>query len=633
MKKLLATLLVACLALPTGGATALAAPAIEPLAVSVATPCSGYLYSDMWGNNTVDVSVRSLLHGYRTIALSAAGDYAADGQVVTALSVEDLPRGQRTYTVSLADDLCYCDGTPITAADYVFTVLLQSDPAIPALGGVNTNYAHLLGYAAYATGETGVFAGVRLLGERQFSLTISADALPYFYELTYAQVEPTPPGVLAPGYAVRDDGRGAYLQRADAPAASVPAASPLTPTLLEATLTATEGYLHQPAITCGPYQLAAYDPAASTVTLTLNPRYKGNAEGRKGELPSVRILPLEDSAAIAAFANGQVQLLHNIADAEAIAAARQLRAAQQANLSNHLSAGYAFLSFACELPPTDDPAVRKAIAMCLDRDAFCTTLYQNNALPVYGQYSYAQWMLAEDSASLSKFDLGFDVAAARTLLAQAGYTYNEAGEPYAEGMGQTRCKLAGGVLTPLALRWAKTDSKAAELVRQQLTAAFQQLGIRLTLVDLRFDEMLGQYYRAEGARTFHLFFLSELFPFEYDPYPAYRVDDAWQGTFNVTGLRDEAVMDAALRMRRVPSGDTAAYLRRWNVFQERWAAAQPAVPLYCRVEFDLSIPTVSGFVEHAKEGLAAAILYAGYAVPDEAAAQSTPTGTAPPVTP
>jgi peptide/nickel transport system substrate-binding protein len=627
MRKLFALLLAVALALPATGALAQAADAANPYVVAAATRMSGNLYTDMWGVNSVDASVRALLSGYSTIAWSYSGEYGVDSSVVTAFASEDNARGDRTYRFELAKDMTYNDGTPITAADYVFSALLQCDPAIPLVGGQNTGMNYLQGYQRYADGKTGVLSGVRLLGDYAFSITVPVSALPFFYELSYANLTPSPIGVIAPGFAVYDAGNGAYLAQAGQTAPAAPAASPLTAELLGVTLTAEDGYLHQPRVTSGPYQLAVWDPAEATVTLTINPRYRGNAEGRKPELEAVKIVSLSNAAAFDAFAQGTVQMIHNMSDPDVVEAARQMSIAGTANLANHLNSGYAFLAYACELAPTDDVNVRRAIALCVDRAAFITGLYRDNALPVYGYYGYAQWMLQEGSEALAKYDLGFDVETARELLEKAGYVYNEDKKPFVAGKGQVRCKLENGVLVPLALNWAKTASRSADLLKEQLTTAFDQLGIALTIDEMSFTDLLRQYYRVDGERTYQLMFLSELFPYQFDPYFAYQVGDEWQGASNTSGLRDDKLMRAALNMRRVESGDTAGYMAKWAVFQDRWHDVLPTMPIYCTVEFDVSIPSVYLFAEYGRDGLDSAILYATFTEPvlepDVAEAEAT----------
>ena len=49
------------------------------------------------------------------------------------------------------------------------------------------------------------------LGDYEFSMTISADQLPNYYEMANVAYGPEPLAAIAPGCDVKDDGNGAYL--------------------------------------------------------------------------------------------------------------------------------------------------------------------------------------------------------------------------------------------------------------------------------------------------------------------------------------------------------------------------------------------------------------------------------------
>lgn len=623
MKKWLSMLMVlvllpfAALAQGTGTASGNG----EPVVVAIATPLNGYLYSDMWGDNNVDANLRSLLHGYHTVAWQPTGEFTVDKTVVTSYAATDDGRGNRTYTFQLAQNLAYNDGSPITARDYVFTVLLQSDPAITALDGQNTHFNDLLGSADYRTAGSGVLSGVRLLGDYSFSLTVLASELPFYFEPVLMDVFPTPLQVIAPGFTVRDDGRGAYLS--DGTAAGAGAASPLTAELLRGTLTGDRGYSHQPYVTSGPYQLSQYDVANNSITLTANPRYLGNWEGRKPELKTIRVIHMDNEEALQAYARGEVQIVHKMTDTKAIDQARALQTEGKGDVTNFLSAGYIFLAFACEQTPTDDANVRLALAMCIDRNAFCTDLFGGNALPVYAYYGYGQWMVADHTDALAAYEIGFDVDSARALLEKARYIYNEDGEKFEDGKGQVRCRIQKGKLIPLDLRWAKTEGKAADYMEMQLTRACDLLGIRLSVTEMAFSDMLRQYWRTDGERSYNLFFMTETFAFAFDPYQTYNTGDAWQGSVNVSGLRDERLMNAARAMRRVKNGDTETFIAKWLGFQDRWRAVMPTAPVCTNVYFDISQPWLYAFGDNIRYGLARALVYTTLTPPADAPSDGT----------
>ena len=99
---------------------------------------------------------------------------------------------------------------------------------------------------------------------------------------------------------------------------SHPNAASASDRLLQETLTSENGYLHQPKVTCGPYQLVAYDATISLVELKANPAYLGNAEGQKPSIQRVRVIQLLGAEAVAAFERGEVQIVNRLTDGAAI---------------------------------------------------------------------------------------------------------------------------------------------------------------------------------------------------------------------------------------------------------------------------------------------------------------------------
>ena len=84
--------------------------------------------------------------------------------------------------LALAQDLTYNDGTPITTADYAFSILLQTSGALEEATGVRIRESQIEGFAPYVRGETAVLSGLRILGDYSLSITIDEAYRPY-YEL------------------------------------------------------------------------------------------------------------------------------------------------------------------------------------------------------------------------------------------------------------------------------------------------------------------------------------------------------------------------------------------------------------------------------------------------------------------
>ena len=154
------------------------------LTVGNATPMDGKFFTDMWGNATSDIDVRTLVNSYYLIIWGYdTGFFRANPVTVSALSVVENNEKVRKYRFQIADDLYYSDGTKITAWDYAFSVLFQAAPEIAELGGRPLDLSYLVGYEDYVSGKVPYLSGVRVTDERQIEFQVKPEALPYFFEL------------------------------------------------------------------------------------------------------------------------------------------------------------------------------------------------------------------------------------------------------------------------------------------------------------------------------------------------------------------------------------------------------------------------------------------------------------------
>ena len=123
---------------------------LEHLTVGNPTPITGIFFTDLWGTGTSDVDVRNLIHGYNLVRWVAhESRFNVDPSVVTGMAVTENEEGDRTFILVLAGDLVYSDGTPVTAYDYAFSILLQISPAVNQLGGHRVRKEYLLGCEEY----------------------------------------------------------------------------------------------------------------------------------------------------------------------------------------------------------------------------------------------------------------------------------------------------------------------------------------------------------------------------------------------------------------------------------------------------------------------------------------------------
>ena len=615
MKRVL-PLLIAFMMLMTGTLTALAEePEIgkdtgeegfvfpeysyDELTVGNPTPVEGNFFTDMWGNNTSDLDVRELLHGYDLIAWDTEnGMYVTNPTVVAEDGLVELENdsGDRTYLITLYSDLKYSDGTPITARDYAFTLLMETSPVIRELGGTPLRLDYIDGYSEYVSGESAALRGVRIQNDTQLQITVRHEYLPFFYELGLLSCRPYPIHVIAPGCTVRDDGEGAYID------------GPFTADLLQKTvMDPGTGYRNHPVVVCGPYTLTSFDGAVCE--FEKNPYYKGNEQGIIPMIRKLRLVPVENDTMIAQLGAGEVGLLNKVTRADVITQAGDLISTGYYASANYPRVGLTFISFNCERPGLGSQAVRQAIAHCLDKDQVITDYTGYHGLRVDGYYGMGQWMYQllsgtilppveepeeqtsqaqreyEETlaawAELSLDDIPKDelnVAEAVRLLEQEGWV------PGADGI-RTR----DGVSLRMTLAYPQGNNVGDSLERN-FAAHLREAGIELTLQPMEMSALLDQFYH-RGERTADMLYLGSNFDIMFDPAAHFQYGESMTPAWDYTQAEDEELYQLALSMRQTEPGDLLGYCRKWLAFQQRFAEVKPMIPLYSNVYFDY-FPTI-----------------------------------------
>lgn len=600
------------------------------ITVGSVTKVAGQFSTDMFGNNTSDIDIRALLHGYSTVAYTDDASYTLDETVAQVDVATEDDFGNKVYVFHVNDGLTYNDGTPITAKDYAFSVLLQSAPQMAELGASTSGYWHIQGYDQYASGERNYLSGVRLLDDMTFSLTIRANALPYYYELTYVNVTPYPISVIAPGCTVEDDGDGAYID------------GEFTAAVLEKTMLDPEtGYCSHPMVTSGPYQLESYNGETGEVVLKANTRYVGNYAGQRPLIETVVLRETTNTQALAELADGTLDIVNKISDSQVIAEGVAQLSQGTLQASNYLRSGLGFLALACEEGPTSQENIRKAISYCLDQDAFVTAFTGTYGQPVYSWYGLGQWMASEYVSTagedLNTYEMNLDTAT--TLVERAGYVYNAEGDAFREGEDTVRYRLLRGTalneynaledpvveavqvgnknLLPLEIKFARVENnRMCDLVVEQLVPNLEAIGFKVEVVDLSFEDMLAQYYR-EVPRECNMFALATNFTHVFDPIYTWDGEAQYQGYLNTTGIDSARLARQAARLRGTTPGDTERYLQRWQQLMTIFNDELPAIPLYSNMYFDFYANRVQNYAANAHWSWSAAILYTWVAEPEE----------------
>ena len=604
-------------------------PQYDLLKVGSTTPMKGDFFTDMWGNAASDIDVRMLIHSYPLIEWNhEVGRYELNPVVVSGMTETEDREGNRTFRISLYEDLRYSDGTEISASDYVFSILLAACPEISEIGGVSGKADYIQGYEDYAEGKSDRLAGVGLAGRDEFTVTVSHDYLPYFYELGLLNFMPYPIHVIAPGCVVKDDGQGAYIANADGSPDPLFTSELLRKTILDPD----QGYRYHPSVTSGPYILEDFD--GRTASFGLNPYFKGDASGLKPTIERLEYSPADNAALISELENGTLDLVNKIADRETLEKGIALvsSSSDEYAMSSYPRTGLSFLSFCGERSAVSDVKVRQAVAWCLNREAVKDGYEGEFGLAVSGYYGIGQWMYRllsgamaypvptpEETASqeekdryeaglqlmeslnldgVEAYDAGSEeenISRASALLEEAGWTLNSEGEPFRSGEDDVRCRYEGDELVPLELTVDYPEgNRIGELLEQFLLPELGAAGAVLRLRAVPTKELLSEYY-GETDRSCDMIYLATNFDVLFDPARCFEKGEGGDLCWNHTNISDGELYQAARSMSHTEQGNAAEYCSHFVDFQERFSQILPVIPVYSNVYFDFFRRTLHNY--------------------------------------
>ena len=546
------------------------------LVIGTTTDLENDFYDSSFNNNATNYKLYDLIHGYGTITSDIDGEWIYDPTVVASHEEVENEDGTKTYTVTINDGLVWSDGTPITAKNYVFQLLLESSPEMNTVDGYPSQAGYpLVGYQDYFDGKTDKFAGVHLVDDMTYSVTVSAAELPYHYDITYASAAPRPMHVIAPDCDVVDTPEGAMIS------------GDFTSELLLKTINdPTTGYRYNPTVTCGPYLFQSYDISSRQGVVVVNPSYAGDYRGVKPLIEKIVIKTVKSDTMINELASGSVDLLFQCSGSDTINAGLDLVEAGEAQDNTFFRNGYGKVQFDCSQFPTDSENVRKAIAYCLDRNQFAYQYSGGYASVVHSYYGLAQWEYQESKdwidQNLNTYEKNIDEA--KKLLEEDGWTLNADGSAYS-GTG-TRYKDVNGELKPLVIQWCNTSGNpVSELLATMLPEAMAEAGMELKATTTDFPTMLSGI--DHSGEIYNMYNLATGFALASSPWYYFSTDPVWmQGGYNSNWIADEELAAAAEALKPIPYEDTEAWLTAWQNFIAIWNDKLPDIPLYSDEYYD-----------------------------------------------
>ena len=569
------------------------------LVIGSITQVINEFYDTGFSTSETNYNMYDLIHGgYDTVVFSKEGEFQYNDTVVASHEETENEDGTKTYTVTINDGLVWSDGTPITAKDYVFAALLENSDEMAGVDGYpcNSGYTYV-GYDEWLDGSADAFAGIHLVDDMTFSLTVKAEELPYHYDITYALARPRPLHVIAPECDVEDTENGATIT------------GDFTTELLQETINNVEtGYRYNPKVTCGPYLFDNFDEASQQATLKANPEFVGDYRGVKPSIETLVIKTVSSDTMMNELESGSVDLLYGCSGGDTINAGLDLVEEGKAADTTYMRNGYGKIQFDCSVFPTDSQNVRQAIAYCLDRNEFARQYTGGYGSVVHSFYGLAQWEYQDSvewiNENLNTYEMNVD--AAKELLEADGWNLNADGTPYS-GTG-TRYKEVDGEIVPLVITWCNSEGNpVSELLATMLPETMAEAGMELQATTTDFATLQNGILHA-GDTMYNMYNLATGFATANSPWYYFSSDEAWMGNYNTNWIADEELNDAVMPLKSIPYEDSEAWLEAWQNFIKVWNEKLPDIPLYSDEYYDFYSTRVQGWENTATWGWQNAVL-------------------------
>lgn len=425
------------------------------------TDLSGkFRYAAFGGTNpgAADLDVQNLSTGLETVATTKEGGFEWNPTVVKSHEETMNEDGTRTYTVTIYDDLKLSDGTPVTVKNYVvFPMVFSSPVAVAAAGKDHQSGMTLEGFKTFNTYDgtegsgTKELAGLRMIDDYTYSITVSADYANYFYAISYAGLSAYDVSLWIGDADVKDDGNGVYFT--DDFYAKEGDKYVMADHIVTASQNTDTTYPYS-----GPYVVKSYDSADKSAVLELNPNFKGNYEGVKPTIAKVVYKKIVSSTQLEDLKAGTLDVIAGITGGDETNEALALADGSDGKYvyTHYSRAGYGKLGFRADYGPAQFTEVRQAIAYCMDRAKFAKDFTGGYGGVVDGPYYSGSWMYkaaVDQGMILNAYATSVDSAI--EVLTEGGWVYDAEGNDYVEGVRYK--KIPGDIATENDINYKSKD--------------------------------------------------------------------------------------------------------------------------------------------------------------------------------
>lgn len=405
-----------------------------------------------------DLDVQNLSTGLETVAITKEGGFEWNPTVVKSHEETMNEDGTRTYTVTIYDDLKLSDGTPVTVKNYVvFPMVFSSPVGVAAAGKDHQSGMTLEGFKTFNTYDgtegsgTKELAGLRMIDDYTYSITVSADYANYFYAISYAGLSAYDVSLWIGDADVKDDGNGVYFT--DDFYAKEGDKYVMADHIVTASQNTDTTYPYS-----GPYVVKSYDSADKSAVLELNPNFKGNYEGVKPTIAKVVYKKIVSSTQLEDLKAGTLDVIAGITGGDETNEALALADGSDGKYvyTHYSRAGYGKLGFRADYGPAQFTEVRQAIAYCMDRAKFAKDFTGGYGGVVDGPYYSGSWMYkaaVDQGMILNAYATSVDSAI--EVLTEGGWVYDAEGNDYVEGVRYK--KIPGAVATENDINYKSKD--------------------------------------------------------------------------------------------------------------------------------------------------------------------------------
>ncbi|WP_413382592.1 ABC transporter substrate-binding protein [Alkalihalobacillus sp. 1P02AB] len=324
----------------------------------------GGVFTPFFNTSGYDGNVQSVMFP-PLVEINELGEFIPGLAEDWTISADEL-----TYTFVLRENLKFDNGSPLTTEDIKFTLTLLHDPSYA--GGTDITEANIIGGLDYKEGDADTISGIKIIDERTIEITteeVNARAL----RLLGGQV-------LSKAYYGADYKKGDLDYIND---------------------------LHLNPLGAGPFRFVQYIPGQEI-------RYEANEHYFAGK-PEVELFIYKTTEGDSQqfFQTGELDYSGFAANADNF---ELLQSLGFADINLYTSSAYSYITFNHENPIFEDPRVRQAFILGLDRETIVNIHFQGYAEVANVPVSPASWAYTDDVGTTS-----YDLEKAKELLDEAGW--------------------------------------------------------------------------------------------------------------------------------------------------------------------------------------------------------------------